>query len=357
MTPFFCTEIVNSFNEFDQKNSINSSEFKKIDLDVFLKPIMQIMFSILMFGKRGIEKHEKYSEFYHLSDDIMVNLYGLFFNPLYILFPEVSTHLRLPKQLRAMKKSRERLREIMKLELEDRMKRDDSEQEECIFDRIVAHNKACIRENKLEDLLKDEELDGAMNLFMVAGTDSPEVISKMAICHMADKENLQELVGSFCEDLYGKTETTERSKIETNKKLQFWLKETLRMHNSISQTGMRRAKKDVQLKNLSIRKGDLVSIMVTALSYDESAFPDSANFDINRFSDENAKNLNKFQYLPFGGGKRNCMGKYLGELLVTLIVTQFARCYEFKKPANHEYYTRFLTSNRVINPEILIKRK
>ena len=48
-------------------------------------------------------------------------------------------------------------------------------------------------------------------------------------------------------------------------------------------------------------------------------------FDPERFSPENFKALDRWQYLPFGGGPRSCIGDHFAMLQVTLALATVIR--------------------------------
>nr|QZM07461.1 cytochrome P450 monooxygenase CYP9EK2 [Lasioderma serricorne] len=57
-----------------------------------------------------------------------------------------------------------------------------------------------------------------------------------------------------------------------------------------------------------IKKGDCVIIPVIGFHYDPQFFPNPEQFNPDRFSDENKKNIVPGSYIPFGNGPRNCIG-------------------------------------------------
>ncbi|HUE79700.1 MAG TPA: cytochrome P450 [Sphingomicrobium sp.] len=89
--------------------------------------------------------------------------------------------------------------------------------------------------------------------------------------------------------------------------LRMIVEESLRLYPSAPRFD-REAVADDQLGEHEIRKGDLVSIWPWLLHRHEKLWDDPDAFDHTRFSAERRKDLHRFQYIPFGGGPRTCVG-------------------------------------------------
>lgn len=61
--------------------------------------------------------------------------------------------------------------------------------------------------------------------------------------------------------------------------------------------------------DLVLEKGALVHIPVLALQRDPEYFPNPDEFDPERFSPENKRNIPQCSYMPFGDGPRICIGE------------------------------------------------
>lgn len=63
--------------------------------------------------------------------------------------------------------------------------------------------------------------------------------------------------------------------------------------------------------NVIIEKGTEVMIPLSGIHRDNMYFPDPDQFNPDRFKEE-ISSFNRFTYLPFGEGPRNCIGKLNG---------------------------------------------
>ena len=77
-------------------------------------------------------------------------------------------------------------------------------------------------------------------------------------------------------------------------------------------------KKDV-IDGHPVPKGATVIIPAHAIHHDERFWPEPEKFDPSRFLPENAKGRHRSSYLPFGGGRRICIGTSFALLEATLI--------------------------------------
>lgn len=62
--------------------------------------------------------------------------------------------------------------------------------------------------------------------------------------------------------------------------------------------------------NVIIDKGTKIVIPLMGLHNDEEFFPEPNKFNPDRFNKENIEKIKPYTYLPFGGGPRNCLGKF-----------------------------------------------
>ncbi|CAH2049415.1 unnamed protein product, partial [Iphiclides podalirius] len=87
--------------------------------------------------------------------------------------------------------------------------------------------------------------------------------------------------------------------------------ETLRMYPLVEPL-QRNAQVDYKIPdiNLTIKKGQTVTVSAFGIHRDEKYYPNPQKFDPERFSPENIKDRHPCAYLPFGIGPRNCIGKF-----------------------------------------------
>lgn len=74
----------------------------------------------------------------------------------------------------------------------------------------------------------------------------------------------------------------------------------------------RQAAVDTEISGVPIPKGTLVNVDVLGMHYNENLWKDPYKFDPERFSvgGELESHPCTYSYVPFGGGARQCIGKY-----------------------------------------------
>lgn len=87
----------------------------------------------------------------------------------------------------------------------------------------------------------------------------------------------------------------------------------------------RSALRDTSVGGFPIRNGDLVMIAPWLLHRDPRLFEDPLRFDPDRFLPEREAALPRFAYMPFGGGRRICIGNQFALMEGQIILSTIAR--------------------------------
>ncbi|XP_067442146.1 1,25-dihydroxyvitamin D(3) 24-hydroxylase, mitochondrial [Thunnus thynnus] len=134
------------------------------------------------------------------------------------------------------------------------------------------------------------------------------------------------------------------------------LKESMRLSPSVPFTS-RTLDKDTVLGDYAIPKGTVLMINTHALGSNEEYFDDGKQFKPERWLRENST-INPFAHVPFGIGKRMCIGRRLAELQLQLAMCWLVRDYEIVATDNEPLdviHSGLLVPNREL-PVAFIKR-
>jgi len=114
--------------------------------------------------------------------------------------------------------------------------------------------------------------------------------------------------------------------LKTMPYLKACLKESMRLSPSVPFTS-RTLDKDTVLGDYAIPKGTVLMINSHALGSNEEYFDDTKQFKPERWLRETST-INPFAYVPFGIGKRMCIGRRLAELQLQLAMCWLVRDFE-----------------------------
>jgi cytochrome P450 len=100
----------------------------------------------------------------------------------------------------------------------------------------------------------------------------------------------------------------------------------------------REAVADDMLGEHQIQKGDLVSLWPWVSHRHRKLWDNPDAFDPDRFAPEAKAKLHKFQYFPFGGGPRVCVGARFAVVEALIILTHWLAARRFSLPPGFKPY-------------------
>jgi len=121
--------------------------------------------------------------------------------------------------------------------------------------------------------------------------------------------------------------------------LKAWIKETLRLF-PVLQSNTRLLQDDVEIGGYLIPAGTHVQSLTYFLCRDESVFKDPLHFIPERWLRDSDNKTPGVLYahasLPFGFGKRMCVGRRIAELEMHLLLTRILQQYKVLYPHNED---------------------
>ncbi|MCG5434327.1 cytochrome P450 [Mycobacterium sp. MYCO198283] len=90
-------------------------------------------------------------------------------------------------------------------------------------------------------------------------------------------------------------------------------------------TGTRLACRDIAVAGYRVPAGTMLVVGRMAVQRDPSLWDNAQVFDPDRFSPEKHRARDRWQYIPFGGGPRSCIGDHFAMLMATLAVATLVR--------------------------------
>ncbi|MEB3023090.1 cytochrome P450 [[Mycobacterium] crassicus] len=174
--------------------------------------------------------------------------------------------------------------------------------------------------------LTDREICDELIVFMLAGHDTTATTLAYALWALGNHPEIQRRVAVEVAALGGQ----ELGHDDVGR-LPFTvqvLHEALRLCPPGAVTG-RTVLRDIAVDGYRVSAGSLVAVGIYALHRDPALWERPLEFDPDRFSPENAAARNRWQYLPFGGGPRKCIGDHFAMLEAVLALATCVRSHEF----------------------------
>ena len=170
--------------------------------------------------------------------------------------------------------------------------------------------------------LSDNEIRDEMIIFLFAGQDTTATTLTYTLWSLGRHPEIQERVAAEVAAIGDRRLTTDDvGRLGYTVQV---IKEALRLCPP-GPTGSRRATRDVEVAGYRVEAGTMLVFGRMSVQRDPSLWANPLEFDPDRFSPQNSKGRDRWQYLPFGGGPRSCIGDHFAMLEATLAVATVIR--------------------------------
>ncbi|GFO05885.1 cytochrome p450 2j2 [Plakobranchus ocellatus] len=181
-------------------------------------------------------------------------------------------------------------------------------------------------------------ISSTLSLFN-AGTETTTNTIVFAVLYMVNFPQMQSKLHQEMEDAVG---TDRTPNISDKNKLPFlsaFIMETQRFAGVVPLGIDRLATKDIHLGGYTISQGTSVMVNLDSVLRDESAWGDPDIFRPDRFLDADGSVIVKKELIPFGIGKRNCLGEGLASMEIFLFLAALVQKFEFLPEKDDELPT------------------
>jgi cytochrome P450 len=163
--------------------------------------------------------------------------------------------------------------------------------------------------------LTDRAICAELVLFMIAGHETTSNALTHALWALGHHREIQELVATEVDQL-GDRQLTYESVPRLRYTIQV-LHEAMRLRPPVPVVE-RFLMQDIEADGHRLEAGTHVLVAINAIHRDPTLWDDPLTFDPDRFSTGRSKGRSSWQYLPFGGGPRACIGDQFTMLEATL---------------------------------------
>jgi cytochrome P450 len=170
--------------------------------------------------------------------------------------------------------------------------------------------------------LTDDEICDELALFMLAGHDTTSTTLTYALWALGHHPQIQDQVRAEVAALGDRPLTTDDvPQLGLTVRV---LHEALRLCPPASGT-VRTPTRDIVVDGFRVPAETIALVSFYAMHRDPTLWQDPLRFDPDRFLPERSKDRNRWQYLPFGGGPRSCIGDHFAMLEATLALATIIR--------------------------------
>ena len=263
-----------------------------------------------------------------------------------------ATALGLNKELKELIRLQKGLQGIIKKEYNKRYNQE-SLDDKTVLDIMVKLNKDSERETG-KPKFTINEISSNFEIFQFAASDTSFQLSSTTLTYLALPENqqyqkrMQTQLDSELGDSYSNDELTSMKEVD------LIFKEAARLATPASLIS-RAVTKDFKLAGYQVYKGD--EIRSCLINYQPEYYKDPYKFNPDRFDSKSAgfKRAPKVKHIPFSLGQRACLGKYLGEMMVKIVLAELLK--EFEVSVEDGFVMKFSQDPLygVANPDLIMK--
>jgi cytochrome P450 len=170
--------------------------------------------------------------------------------------------------------------------------------------------------------LSDRAICDELVLFLLAGHDTTSTALAYALWALGHRPDLQQRVAAEAGAL-GDRPLTHEDMPRLRYTVQV-LHEALRLCPPAPAVG-RTVIQDIEVDGYRLPAGTCAVVAIYAMHRNPALWENPLRFDPDRFSPERSKRRNRWQYLPFGGGPRGCIGDHFAMLEATLALATILR--------------------------------
>jgi cytochrome P450 len=175
--------------------------------------------------------------------------------------------------------------------------------------------------------LSDAEIRDELIVFIAAGHDTTATTLTYALWQLGRNPQIQERVRAEVAEL-GEHELTPDDVAELGYTVQV-LREALRLCPP-APGAARVAMRDMVVDGHRVKAGTMLLYGIFAVQRDPALWDRPLEFEPQRFRPEALARLSRWQYLPFGGGPRSCIGDHFAMLEATLALATIVRRAELR---------------------------
>lgn len=174
-----------------------------------------------------------------------------------------------------------------------------------------------------DDLIRDQLLT-----MLIAGHDTSTALLAWSLYLLGRNPEILQRAQDEVDSVLGR-KTPDLEMINQLNYLEGVIKEVLRLYPPIH-IGNRRAAREIEFQGYRIPAGQRVVYSIYLTHRMPEYWPDPHRFDPQRFAPEQSRLRPHYAYLPFGGGRRNCIGFAFAQVEVKIVLARLLQKFRFE---------------------------
>ncbi|KAL0279767.1 UNVERIFIED_CONTAM: hypothetical protein PYX00_001254 [Menopon gallinae] len=182
------------------------------------------------------------------------------------------------------------------------------------------------------DVFTDSQLVVVLLDLFIAGSQTTSGTLDFAFLYMIKYPEIQEKVYDCLKDTVGMNSPP---KLEDKPRLAYVeavIAEVQRLCNVVPVAGPRRCLQETKLNGYIIPKNTTLLFSLLSLHMDEELFPDPQRFHPDRFLGPDGNFIRNNNFLPFGLGKRRCLGDILAKAFIFMVFAGIIQQFKVSTP-------------------------
>ncbi|XP_031473384.1 xanthotoxin 5-hydroxylase CYP82C4-like [Nymphaea colorata] len=175
-------------------------------------------------------------------------------------------------------------------------------------------------------------------VLVVAGTESMAVTLEWALSLLLNNPHLLKKAQDELDCQVGKERQVDESDLSNLPYLQAIVKETMRLHPTGPLLDPHESTEPVQLGGFEVPVGSILFVNVWKIHHDPTLWADPEEFKPERFLSSRNEMTGfggqDFAFLPFGSGRRICVGRWMAMQVLHLTLACLLQSFEWSTPMN-----------------------
>ncbi|KAF7018924.1 hypothetical protein CFC21_032164 [Triticum aestivum] len=199
--------------------------------------------------------------------------------------------------------------------------------------------KASMADNKDSndaDTISEVNVKGFVFDMFTAGTDTASIIAEWAMAEMIKNPSITARAQEEMDRVVGRGRRLEESDVASLPYLQAVCKEAMRLHPSTPLSIPHFSAEECEVDGYHIPRNTQLLVNIWAIGRDEATWEDPLEFRPERFLSGPTANVdalgNHFELIPFGAGRRICVGKLAGMVFVQYFLGMLVHAFEWRLP-------------------------